>query len=455
MMKRLLLIIAILLLSVSAEAATYYVDDCANNGTGLADQCAVSGGAAGAFQSPQSCLDAMVAGDTCLIKDGTYVTSNAGGGDARIDGGFHFTSSGTNGSRITLKNYPGHNPVLVNCTSRVAACGHPTLTSDGNSYITIDGLTITGGMSLFGSGDQADTPGLIVRNNKCQGGWQPEGDGNWACFFLSDWGGAQFDHNYAHDPDIPASGNDSSSSCFKWYHMTSSISEYNTCIDWETSAAFGTQAGGMDDKAKTQHNIHRYNHIKNTNTCFRFNNQLEGLDLQVYGNLCETPSFVQVRMITGIDGAVIRNNTFYGGCVGVFSDGPGGGSVPVENVQFRDNILVLPDTCGENGNYVNYETSNYLIATTDYNRFQSGKSYKISASVSNSSLAAHRTSSGRDANSSETACTFTNAGAGDFRLASGGCLTSSSVGGKVGYEGVTSCVGYLCGSITVTVGCCD
>jgi hypothetical protein len=89
-----------------AEALSFYVDGtCSTEGNGTADQCASGAGSAGAFRDPQSCFSAVRAGDTCYIKNGTYVSSNHGG-DPNEDGGFHVDASGTSSAPITIRNYP-------------------------------------------------------------------------------------------------------------------------------------------------------------------------------------------------------------------------------------------------------------------------------------------------------------------------------------------------------------
>src|SRR3954469_2030552 len=86
-----------------ASATNYYVDgSCSVDGNGRADQCASSAGGAGAWNATtsganggvQNCFNTLVAGDTCFIKNGTYITTWTGN-DYRITGGFHPANSGT------------------------------------------------------------------------------------------------------------------------------------------------------------------------------------------------------------------------------------------------------------------------------------------------------------------------------------------------------------------------
>lgn len=433
-----------------AFAADYYVDgSCANNGNGRADQCASSSGGAGAYKDPQSCLDAMVAGDNCLIKNGTY-TTNYDGPDPRETGGYHFTSSGNSSNWITLKNYPGHSPLLQNCASTAVACTHPTLTTAYHNYIIIEGLRIQGGMALM-SGSYPNTKnGLIVRNNEITVGWMPFNDGNWSGIFLSDWSAPHIHHNYIHDIAMPSGGNGSSASCQKWYQIDNGIDEYNTC---KRNTVSSSQAGGVDDKARPVNNIHRYNWIEDVNVCFRINNQLVGQNVSIYGNVCANTAGAFVWLIQNVTGLNIYNNTAYNVGRDLYVDG---GDARITQLNWYNNILKLSPTGTNNVEMYNAGVNPFSVA--NYNSYTSGFPYRAPNGSWYSTLAAFRSAvgGGVEANSSETsggACSFVDPSNGDYHLQPvSTCKLFGKIGGiasgaavDLGAYGLVNCVGHLCG----------
>lgn len=435
------------ILNRNAFAVDFYIDgSCANDGNGRADQCASASGGSGAYKDPQSCLDAMSAGDTCYIKNGTY-TTNYTGSDPREYGGYHFTRSGNSTAWITLKNYPGHSPLLRNCASPTSECSHPTITTAHNNYIIIEGLRIQGGLALFG-GQYPDTKtGLIVRNNDVSVGWMPLNDGNWSGIFMSDWSAPHLHHNYIHDISMPG-GNGSSASCIKWYQIDNGINEYNTCLH----NYINSQAGGVDDKARAVNNIHRYNWIEDVNVCFRINNQLPSQDISIYGNVCANTAGAFVWLIQGVTGLNIYNNTAYNVGRILYVDG---GDARITQLNWYNNILKLSPTGTNNIEMYNAGVNPFSIA--NYNAYTGGFQYRASNGSWYSTLSAFRSAlGGVEANSQEITggvCSFTNALGGNFTLLSGStCKNMGRIGGistgaaiDLGAYGLVSCVGHLCG----------
>jgi len=434
----------------SASAATYYVDgSCSANGNGTGDGCASSAGGSGAFRDPQSCFSAVRAGDTCLIKNGTYITST-NGNDPSVSGGFSVGASGTASAPITIKNYPGHSPLLANCAvSQTTYCSRPTITAPSREYVIIEGLRIHGGVWIYGVSETLNqgSRGMIFRNNEIDTGWGEVDDGNWAAFFIDGQSGAQFANNYLHDIYVPSGGGQQSSGgCFKLYYNNDVVIENNTCSHVNIP---NSQAGGIDDKAHGMRNIHRYNWIQDVNTCIRVNNQIGSTPVsgvKIYGNVCIGAAGTArpaLRLTLQIGDLEIYNNTLYGFAGGVMTE-----EGPISNVRLYNNVFAnLTDN--------NLELYSMSTSTYSYNSYSpsaaSPKYYWLTGWQN--TLANFQAASGLDATSNEVDCQLASPGS-DFHLRSGSvCAGTGRVGGTSGGAavdrgayGVTSCVGASCGA---------
>lgn len=445
-MRRLLwaaivLIVLGLAMPRSASVSNYYVDQsCAQDGNGLADQCASTAGGPGAFRSPQSCFSVVRASDTCFIKNGTYLTNNRGT-SPRFDGGFRVDHSGTAIAPITIRNYPGHRPVLANCDPlSTRYCTHPTITAPERSYIIFDGLVVHGGFSLFGEFD-VPIAGIILRNNEVIRGWDSVDDGNWAGIRLENVVGALVQNNYIHDISVlEGGGQQSSGTCIKLYQNTDAIVEYNTCKGVYIPES---QAGGVDDKAKATRNIHRYNWIEDVPVCFRINNQLPSAGVRIYENICIAgrrpgyPNSHGIRLLTEISGIEVYNNVIYNFRTGFSIAGAG-----VQAARFYNNIIV-----GASDN--NVETY-FPPILSDYNSYTGGPRYHV-IGLSYPALSFYQLATRLDRNSAERACEFVNPPV-DFRLsATSACRKAGRVGGvstgasiDQGAYITSTCIGYGC-----------
>src|SRR5688572_16987380 len=323
-----------------AEAVDLYVDgSCSVNGNGAANQCASSAGGAGAFRDPQGCFTNARSGDTCYIKNGTYTSTNPGG-DPSESGGFALENSGTASAPITIKNYPGHSPLLQNCpASQTSYCRNPTITAHNQSYFVIEGLRIRGGLWIYGPGMSNHARGVVIRNNDISQGWGAVDDGNWAAIFVQDQTGLRLSGNNIHDLSVlSGGGQQSSGACIKMYQNADAIVEYNTCKGTRIPES---QAGGIDDKAEATRNIHRFNWIEDAAVCFRVNNQLQSTGVRIYGNVCigSTRGYntnTCIRLITNINTIDIYNNTCDQYRTGLEIMNEGGS---VSNARFYNNIL--------------------------------------------------------------------------------------------------------------------
>lgn len=126
------LILLVLMLAASpVGATTYYVSTSGNNANdGLSESTPK--------RTIEHCVDLMVAGDTCLVRGGTYNETST----------IRFRRSGAAGSPIRLANYPGESPVIVwpgVLTNEQILIQHSSGSNVAMGYIIIEGLEITNG----------------------------------------------------------------------------------------------------------------------------------------------------------------------------------------------------------------------------------------------------------------------------------------------------------------------
>lgn len=141
-MKRAILLLVLILVAFEARATTYYVATPGNGGSDTND-----GSSGSPWATIQKAADTMVAGDTVIVRDGTYAK-------------FQVNASGTSGSPIT---YQAENPCLA--TVDGAAGGQePIFIPSTVGWIVIDGFEVTnhdnGGISL-----QNTVHDVIIRRN--------------------------------------------------------------------------------------------------------------------------------------------------------------------------------------------------------------------------------------------------------------------------------------------------
>jgi hypothetical protein len=433
-----------------ARATNYYVDaSCGSDGNGRADQCAASSGGAGAWNGTvssanggvQNCFNTLVAGDTCFIKNGTYITTWVGN-DYRVGGGFHPANSGTSTNRITYKAYPGHRPVLVNCSDGAQVeCSHQTISANAKNYITYDGLAIVGAMYLLNSHPGPIGRGLEITNCDISVGWF--GDGNWSGIYLEWWDGSRIHHNRFHDI-APAPGAIQTGTGLKQYTSINAVIEYNT---FENIPIRGS---GVDAKYDAVNNVIRYNVFRNiTGQGIEFNsyspqNVQDPGSGAIYGNVFNhlNTGISPIRNISSLD---VYNNTFYD--IGEMYYQPADGS-SFSSFRQWNNILNSINISAERKSTNFYGPA--APTMSDYNGWQSGFPFSY-ANTLYSNLSDLQSKSNIDLHSQVLTCAFVNAGS-DFRLASNSsCTTAGRVGGTVsgavvelGAFGVTACVGHTC-----------
>ena len=434
----------------AAYATNFYVDaSCSVDGNGRADQCATSAGGAGAWNATvsdaaggvQNCFNTMVAGDTCFIKNGTYRTTWRGN-DYRVTGGFHPANSGTATNKITYRAYPGHRPVLINCTDGAQVeCSHQTVGANGQGHIVYDGLTVIGAFYLLNT--SMSNRSIEIKNCDISVGWF--GDGNWSGIYLEKWDGNWIHHNYIHDI-IPAPGAIQNGSGIKHYTSINTIVEYNTIED------LTVRGNGIDGKYDAVNNIYRFNYFHNIDGYGTEFNSYSPQNVSspgsgaIYGNVFHdvTTGIAPIRNINGLD---VYNNTFYN--VGEMYYQPSDGS-SFSNFRQWNNIVNALNGSGEN------KLTNFYgpaaPSMSDYNVWHAGAPFSY-ARVLYQNLAAVQSQRNIDLHSQSGTCSFVNAAGGNFNIQAGTmCKTAGRVGGvasgatvEAGAFGVTPCVGHTCG----------
>lgn len=329
-------------------------------------------------------LAAAVAGDNILVRgvegggSGYYQTTNdtTGVSEVRVNAGFHFSNSGTSGSPITLKKYPGDTtPTLSNRASgSTAAIPFPTITFGENSHIVVDGIKVDGAIFVFsttgtisGSTMSGGRTGNVIKNCEIWEGWETTangGDGNWSAIRGEKQTFLLVQNNYIHDINDLGNCNNPSSMCgIKLFKSIDSTVEFNTILRVHGYS----QAACIDDKDASIRNTHRYNWIEDVATGPRIQNQGESaVGTRFYQNVIILGAY-NGRGFTQEDGA-ITGYEFYNNTIIVTAGSvePGADDGMVYASQFS------PGVAGKMYNNIFYSTTSYKNMTAYASIFSSG-----------------------------------------------------------------------------------
>lgn len=136
-----------------AQATTYYVATTGNN--------ANDGAIDTPFATIDYCARLLVAGDTCLVRGGTYTES----------GGVRILASGTAANPMRLAAYPGEMPV-IDFPARVSTnrilIEHGSGLTNPMGYITVEGFEIKNGWEGIKFLNMHNS---VIRNNKIHDGF--------------------------------------------------------------------------------------------------------------------------------------------------------------------------------------------------------------------------------------------------------------------------------------------
>ena len=445
---------------VDLGGAIYVDNACANAGTGFVHTCAATAGGAGAFNTLQPALDALTSpGDTVYIKNGsgTYVTtSGSRGQNVSFDSGFAISSSGTEANPITVRNYPGHSPLIANCADGVTdtlSCARVTFSAWCEEGIRITGLRIRGsvGFHCLPTTEAGLKRWNTVDHTEITQGFADVDQNNWAGVWLSQQRYARVHHNYIHAiTPLTNAGSQAGTSGIKMHTSVDATLEYNTIVD----VASSTSGGGIDDKQDSVRNTVRYNWIADVSTCLQIQQQIgsgpytTGTGTQIYQNVCigrvgaTTPLW---RVGSGaLTDVTVSNNVFYRGQTGLLVN-PTSGST--DGIRHYNNIYDLIASDNIQSNFATTAD----IDREDYNTYDPDADYLVTGATYTSLAAYVAAVAARNAGSSEAACTFVNAGT-DFHLVSGTCVGGGRVGGvssgaalnRGPYVNGINCIGHGC-----------
>lgn len=153
-MKNILLFILVLALCHSAGATTYYVDN--TGGSDANDGLSVGN----AWENTQMACSTLVAGDTVLIRSGTYDEASPESTFFDRNYGFWFENNGTAGNYIVAKGYPGDAlPLILGDTAEER---YATMITN-KAYIIYDSLEFRHGWNGITVYD-GTADNIIIRN---------------------------------------------------------------------------------------------------------------------------------------------------------------------------------------------------------------------------------------------------------------------------------------------------
>lgn len=464
------LVLLVGLASMTAHAATYYVDvACANNGNGLSDTCATSSGGAGRFNDLRQCDTRMVAGDTCLIRPGNY--HRAGfipTGRRDLEVAYHPVNSGTASAPITYKAFDPANPPKIcsapGCSTTTCDFIHSAIGTMGQSYIVFDGLRIIGNMTLWGS--PQTTTNVTVRNVEISGGWTWQNscyggvDGNWTGLRIEYARNLTVENVYIHDVNraAPDRGNG-----MKLYDVDDSLFQYLTI--------YNTLYSGFELKASCTNNELRYSRLINVGqltgeSVVRGANQTPpngGNRIHHNVMVCGTSDsesaayYIPTAMITGTE--QFHHNTVYN-CGNGHKMNEGADTTTAD---IHDNIIQTASANSAWSTVVALYTPQCTgcdYSGLDYNAYRYPRwRWNTTADPSRNftDLASWRSfwsGKGRsfESHSAVVDCQLTSPGttlAADFHPQNSACKTMSSTGSFVGAHGTDSdCLGYGCSGST-------
>ncbi len=228
----------------------------------------------------QDAFDDLKAGDTLYLRGGTYTLTDADG--------LYLTAKGSADNYITIRNYPGEQPVIKN--SYVGREAYAVQLDAGVSYIVVEGLEITGiksltacGIAVYGNGQNH----VIIRNCKL--------------------------HDIKTDSPDPENDDDAGANAILLLgENNKAISNFiiadNDIRDNVTGWSESLSVAGNCEY------IYVLNNVVDNNT---------NIGIDFYGNAkyCKTPSLDQPRYCVAAYNKISRSKCNYADCAGLYVDG--------------------------------------------------------------------------------------------------------------------------------------
>ncbi len=435
--RLLVCMLCMLLLFPLVSARTIWVDNsCAENGNGNTEVC----GSNGPFNDLHDALRAVSTGDTVMIKEGAgpYITNNLGDLDESTgiywDPGFFMQTHPWPTEWTTIRSAPGHRAVIASCSTSVTEwCEIPALNLRWD-YIHVHNLTVIGGLNVLGV--------TLIENNTFFRGQGTDGN-----FALVKIGGRRDENDvlitrgsivrHNHFMDVPTLPYHQATQAFMYsIKQLDLIIEYNTMERYHSPGGWG----GYIDKRHSYGTVFRYNVLRDT-MGGAFGNEVD-----VIGNLIvcrESGSTGGFQL--GPGPGVMAHNTVVG-CEAGWVASSGGQQGTIYN-----NIFHQMQHANMRTGYATNPFSPSMFI--DHNIYTPERYYAWIEQwyVEVDSFAEWRSVYGFDAHSVEAECDFIDTDW--YRLVPGSmCSSFGRVGGvpsgaavAAGYEGVTDCVGHLCG----------
>lgn len=298
----LILIVAALVLCGSLPAATYYVEQSHPRASDEND-----GTEASPWKTINHAATVLGAGDTVLVKEGTY---NVGASRGWAVPAVNPSHAGEKDDPITFKACPGHR-VTITTSGGQAAIG------SGRDYVVWDGFIVDmtdrmKGIIIFGA------KGCVVRYCEVRGNYVPSGD-NHDGIRIERAPDCRIHHCVIHG----VQGSSPNSAGIKVYSkgVKNVIVEDNYIYD---------NTAGVFDKDSGVENTYRRNYLTRNKTDFYGNNQGGPARYYVYDNVFDG----QVELHAGNHGTEIHDNLFRSGSLaGAWAGG-------VTNTKIWNNIVV-------------------------------------------------------------------------------------------------------------------
>jgi len=300
----------------------------------------------------------LVAGDTVLVKEGTYEVSPATSDCKWSRPGISPANSGTAAMPIAIRVFPGHEVVLdnkINPDGSDSSC--PTIGSRESDYVIIDGFTIrnpgTKGVAVFGTSSKR-VKGVVIENMIISG-VRSDGCGNAEAIRVEHATETIIRNNLIFDAHSTPPGCDGVG--VRKYRTDHTLMEHNEIYD---------VGDGLYDKVNGLANVYRYNYVHD---CIRVGIRIRAggssghQDDEVYGNIvarCRT-GITSSGTVAGSSQDQNVNTIIYGNTV---VDSNKGMSVQTDitNNQVWNNIIYASGARG-------IEDDNPSLGYCDYNLY--------------------------------------------------------------------------------------